>query len=154
MRNLFVVNNTLHNNGGQSPSNQWGGGVVVDNPNINTLVIRNNIFSQNYSFQILIDIQISTLSVDHNLIYDFRGYPNEIRGGSPVNGDPLFVNKSSWDFHLQASSPAIDKGNSLMAPSDDYDLVTRPQGIGYDVGAFEYSSKGSLPGTLLLLLNN
>lgn len=157
MRNLSVVNNTLHNNGRQSPSNQWGGGIVVDNPNINTLVIRNNIFDQNYSFQILIDFPVSTLSVDHNLIYGFRDYPNEIIGVLPVNGDPLFINKSSGDFHLQASSPAIDRGHSLMAPSDDYDLVTRPQGIGYDIGAFEYSSKGllpgSLPGTLLMLLN-
>ncbi len=59
MRNLSVINNTLHKNGDNSSSNQWGGGIVVDNPNIDILVIRNNIFSQNFSFQILIDIPVS-----------------------------------------------------------------------------------------------
>lgn len=153
MRNLSVVNNTIHKNGGKSPSNQWGGGIVVDNPNINTLVIRNNIFSQNYTFQILIDTQVSALSVDHNLVYGFRYYDNEVKGISSVSGDPLFINKTSGDFHLQASSPAIDKGHSLMAPSDDYDSVKRPQGMYYDIGAYEYSLQGSLPGTLLMLLD-
>jgi len=40
----------------------------------------------------------------------------------------LFVNPSTPDLHLQASSPCIDTGSSLLAPITDYDGNIRPQG--------------------------
>ncbi|MBI5544953.1 MAG: hypothetical protein HY901_13770 [Deltaproteobacteria bacterium] len=63
-----------------------------------------------------------------------------------LSADPLFV--SETDFHLQASSPAVDSG---MAPSVDatfqalYGLSVavdrdgrpRPAGLGWDRGAYE-----------------
>jgi pectate disaccharide-lyase len=42
------------------------------------------------------------------------------------------------DAHLRASSPAIDAGTSLGAPTTDYDGKPRPQGQGYDIGPYEY----------------
>jgi hypothetical protein len=52
----------------------------------------------------------------------------------------LFVNPTTYDLHLLSTSPAIDKGSNASAPSEDYDGIPRPQGSGYDIGAYEYSS--------------
>ncbi|MCP5102716.1 MAG: BACON domain-containing protein, partial [bacterium] len=138
MKDIFIINNTFYNNGGGG----WGGGIGVENPDVQNLVIRNNIVSQNVTFQIEVEpnVSMSNLTVDHNLIHGYRNYGDEIKGDNPVEGDPLFVNVSSADFHLQAGSPAIDAGSSTGAPSDDYEGNSRPQGSGYDIGAFEYQS--------------
>ncbi len=157
MRNLSIINNTFYNNGDGTVPEPWGGGILVDNPNITTLVIRNNIFSQNLLFQILIDVPVSSLSVDHNLIDGYRGGDNEIKGSSFVEGNPFFLNVVNSDFHLGSNSPAINSGSSLNAPNEDFDSVKRPQGSGYDMGAFEYiqqevQSGQTIPGVLMLLL--
>ncbi|MCP4711916.1 MAG: BACON domain-containing protein, partial [Planctomycetes bacterium] len=140
MKNIKIINNTLYNNG----AGGWGGGIAVDNPNIQDVVIRNNIVSQNITFQMEVepDVSMSNLTVDHNLIHGYRGYGDEIKGTDFVEGDPLFVNASSADFHLKENSPAIDTGSSTNAPSDDYDGNSRPRGSGYDIGAYEYLSGG------------
>jgi len=54
---------------------------------------------------------------------------------------PLFVdvNLNSSNYHLQADSPCVDSGTSVGAPSTDLDGTTRPQGAGYDMGAYEFS---------------
>ncbi len=53
-----------------------------------------------------------------------------------IAADPKFV--TSTDFHLQSASPAIDAGLNLgTAVPTDYDGVARPQGAGFDIGAFE-----------------
>ena len=62
--------------------------------------------------------------------------------GSEV-GDPLFLNPSGADFHLQPNSPAIDQGSAVDAPADDLDGRLRPwdgDGNGtaeYGIGAYE-----------------
>ncbi len=53
-----------------------------------------------------------------------------------INNDPLFA--GSGDYHLQAASPCIDNGTSTGAPSIDIEGTSRPQGAGYDMGAYEY----------------
>jgi hypothetical protein len=63
-------------------------------------------------------------------------------GSDYVEGLPRFVDPYGADFHLQATSPAIDKGSSIDAPVDDYDGTPRPQGTGYDIGAYEYTAGG------------
>src|SRR5947209_2509162 len=52
--------------------------------------------------------------------------------------DPVFVNFASRDFHLQSTSPLINKATTLSAVTNDYDGVARPQGSGYDIGALEF----------------
>ncbi|MBF0497894.1 MAG: VCBS repeat-containing protein [Deltaproteobacteria bacterium] len=59
-------------------------------------------------------------------------------GDNPVTAAPLFVNDSTADFHLTQNSPAIDAGSSVDAPTFDYDGRSRPQGHGWDIGAYEY----------------
>lgn len=71
MRNIQIVNNTSYNNG----RDPWGGGIALDNPQAQEVVIRNNICSQNLSFQIAVaaDVPAENFVVDHNLIDGYRG---------------------------------------------------------------------------------
>src|SRR5262249_55940577 len=55
--------------------------------------------------------------------------------------DPGMVDPASYNFHLQAGSLAIDSG-AVVPVSTDHEGRPRPQGSGYDIGAYEYSSSG------------
>jgi len=58
-----------------------------------------------------------------------------------ISSDPLFKNylaNGSGDYHVYSSSPAIDRGTSIKAPTIDFDGVARPRGAAVDVGAYEY----------------
>ncbi len=57
--------------------------------------------------------------------------------------DPLFVDAGSKDFHLTAESPAVDTGNSDVAPDIDLEGTPRPQGSGVDIGSYERRVMGS-----------
>ncbi len=137
MKNIYIFNNTFYGNGTAT----WGGGISIENPDASQVFIRNNICSQNIFYQIQVEVQIQGLVIDHNLIDGFRNYWDETRGDDYVEGDPLFVNAAGADFHLQAGSPAIDKGSAANAPATDFDGIARPRGQGYDIGAFEYDNK-------------
>jgi len=139
MLDLWIVNNTFYGNG----SGDWGGGITVDNLKAENLGLRNNILSNNLSFQIAtgsnLDIGgVTGLTIDFNLIDGFRGTEGEIRGESYVEGDPLFAGAAGSDFHILEASPAVDAASAEQAPAVDFDGNPRPQGQGYDMGAFEY----------------
>jgi len=57
-------------------------------------------------------------------------------GEGNIRSDPLFL--GGGDYHLTASSPCIDSGTSNGAPSTDIEGNLRPNGHGYDMGAYEY----------------
>jgi predicted outer membrane repeat protein len=56
--------------------------------------------------------------------------------GMIYNQNPLLVNAAANNFHLQGGSPAINSGG-VAGPPIDFDGAARPQGAGYDMGAFE-----------------
>jgi hypothetical protein len=65
---------------------------------------------------------------------------------------PLDYMENFSDFHLNPASPAINTAinaidNTLnppvMAPLTDFDSLNRPQGSGYDIGAYEFASSTS-----------
>lgn len=75
-------------------------------------------------------------------------------GEGNINENPIFVAPGHWDdngtpaddsddfwvdgdYRLQASSPCIDAGTSEGAPGTDIEGTPRPQGSGYDMGAYE-----------------
>ena len=67
--------------------------------------------------------------------------------------DSSFVNSVSRNFQLVGDSPAIDNAMTLIEVSTDRLGVTRPQGAGYDFGAFEYQlSPVSLPISISVLV--
>src|SRR5262249_43033381 len=47
----------------------------------------------------------------------------------------LFVNPTANDYHLFATSPAVDAGTSQFAPAFDFEGTARPSGNGFDIGA-------------------
>lgn len=68
------------------------------------------------------------------------GYAGEACVDPSLQNAPAFSGEASLDafnLHLQSISPAVDKGFNTGL-SNDYDGVSRPQGLGYDIGAFEY----------------
>ena len=56
-----------------------------------------------------------------------------------------WANPSTLDFHLTATSPAIDAGDPTSYPAKDKDGKTRYIGAAPDAGAFEYGTGGSTP---------
>lgn len=75
---------------------------------------------------------------------------------SLVSFDPeseLFENLDNWNLHLQEGSIAIDSGTSENAPSVDYDGANRPQGEGYDIGAYEIPEFSSIIIMLTILVS-
>jgi hypothetical protein len=135
LNDIKIINNTFWNNG---EDYGWsGGGVYVKNAEATNIGIRNNICSQNHAFQIVIEAGQAT--ADNNLTWPFRGRAQEIHG--EIEADPVFINplcRSNPSFHLAPASPAIDAGDGTDAPDDDFDGTERPQGDGYDIGAYEY----------------
>jgi hypothetical protein len=105
MNNIFIQNRP----GGRSFSN-------VDISFGNKVLMRNNIFMNSTNVAIN---AAGGLFVDYNLFWknpqNFFG--NIIEGEHNVFEDPMFVNDTvplpngSYDFHLQAFSPAIDAGD-------------------------------------------
>jgi len=59
--------------------------------------------------------------------------------GSPITMAPMFNNAGGDDFTLMSASPAINAGDALYAPADDYDGSPRGPGGVPDLGCYEAS---------------
>jgi parallel beta-helix repeat protein len=152
VESVTFINNTVYGNGFAG----WGGGMHNENSDAINIVVRNNIFSQNLSFQIANEAGYSgaNFTIAFNLIDGYRGFTGETRGSDAVEGDPRFLNPSAADFHLQGTSPAIDRGSDVDAPGIDFAGIPRPQDgnddgtPAYDIGAYEallFSEHAYLP---------
>ena len=105
--------------------------------NPGTAEIKNNIF---YGFGAAYWAEGgSSIDASNNLLFKGDGtvdptkFPNDL-----VNVDPKFVNPEGGDFRLRGDSPAIDAGIPLPGFNKDIVGVTRPQGRGWDIGAYEH----------------
>jgi len=155
-------------------STKFGGGIAINGSGTNSnLNITNCTFSGNTlvgtgaSGGAIYTQKTGGIFTVKNCILLGDATNNEIAGGTPTvtytdidqdgyagsNGnirqDPLFA--GSGNYHLQTSSPCIDTGTSLGAPSDDLEGTARPQGSGYDMGAYEtplYLISGSVTGAV------
>ncbi len=133
MARIALVNNTAWGNGG---TDGWGPGIWLDNPEAEDVLLRNNLLSENGHAQIEVASEPDGLTVDHNLLFGAPG-PDDFPGS--VLDDPLLADPDAADFHLLPGSPAVDAGSDVDAPDADFDGVGRPQGAGFDIGAFELS---------------
>lgn len=137
MDGVYICNNTFWDNGWSD----WGGGILVDNPHARNVVLRNNICSGNYYFQIAVasNLPIGAVTVDHNLVHPFRDTEDETRGSDFIEADPRFMNRAAADAHLTGDSPAIDTGSSDLpfALAVDFDGQARRFSGIVDIGADE-----------------
>ncbi len=138
---ITIQNNTFAYNGREG----WGGGIGIENVQLQNVVIRNNISSQNIYGQMTADtVVLPQLTVDHNLTDGDRDPDYEFYGADDlIDVSPAFVDPAAGNFHLQVSSPAVDAGSPANALSTDYDGDIRPQdgdgdgSAGFDIGADE-----------------
>lgn len=147
-----IVNNTFY---GANP--QQNGHIIVQGNDKNSFYIENNIsYGAKNSFVFFYPSNGRAININNNLIYNGSLETcDDNNGGATcatltysqsnniIGRDPLFVNASTHDFHLQSGSPAIDKGSPENAPSHDHDHNIRPQGLAYDIGAYEYMGKSA-----------
>jgi hypothetical protein len=131
IKDVWIVNNTLYRNG--LPN--WGAGIMLENPEAEGIVVRNNIFSGNETCQISQPKKPASAVIDHNLLEDFHAAEDEIKGDSPIEGKALFRDPDKADFHLMKNSAAIGAGSPDGAPAVDFD--GRPRKKPVSVGAFE-----------------
>jgi len=65
-------------------------------------------------------------------------------GTGNIVANPQYVNQATGDYHLQATSPCVDVGVASTAPNSDFDGAPRPQGNGFDIGAYEYDATAGI----------
>ncbi|MFA6027620.1 MAG: fibronectin type III domain-containing protein [Patescibacteria group bacterium] len=150
--NLKIYNNTLYN--------------IYNETNVMPAIYLNEVDLDSHDITIINNIistanigiysdgeSIVGSSSDYNIFYNLNivGYlgsdpyttftewqTNAYQDAHGMEADPLFVSTNSvaYDFHLQASSPAIDAGLDTDEVTTDYDNESRPYNI-TDIGADE-----------------
>jgi hypothetical protein len=116
--------------------------------NFTQLTLRNNILENSPGVIILSMVGIAparlmaATTASNNLWVNTAGtLPPAYIGAVP--GDPMFVSASVNNYRLTpgTNNAAIDHGSSVIntVVTTDFDGNVRPQGGGYDIGAFESS---------------
>jgi hypothetical protein len=158
-----IRNNVIWDNGISAGA---GGIHLVDQPDCNkasnsNVVVNNTIVepriaairtSLGATANIIFNNVVVASSTDYTIVDEVGG--NWIEPASNVvrtSSTGLFTNAGGKDFHLADASPAINAGITVYqgadAPSADRDHGTRPQGGGYDSGAYEKSGAPPPPDT-------
>lgn len=123
-----VINNTITGNYADFD----GGGISCwSNSKLNIL---NTILWSNSPNEIYVD-DSSWVNIAYSDIQG--GYP----GVGNIDADPLFVDVTNSDYHLQVGSPCIDAGTPVGAPVDD--IEGNPRDELPDMGAYEYQGVGT-----------
>ena len=121
MRNSRIVNNSVIDLDNTSPGPPWI--MVHDHKNgtsSQNVLVRNNLATD-------FSLDGIAITADHNIEFS--------------NASALFV-APPFDLHLRAGSAAIDSASASGAPPLDADQVPRPQGAGFDMGAYELRGDG------------
>jgi hypothetical protein len=118
MRDSRIVNNTVIDLADGQPGPPWI--MVTDHKNgtpSSNVIVRNNL-ATDYS------LEGNNITDDHNLLIE--------------DAAALFV-AAPFDLHLVPTAAAIDAGSADLAPDVDIEGRHRPQGAGFDLGAYEYA---------------
>jgi hypothetical protein len=131
-------------------------------PNVNARIYNNTVFNnENNGFWFK---RGGTLDIRNNIV--FNNGPDDNANWVPWSGtpflpdskyashnlltDPKFLSTDPADpnfARVAEGSPAIDAGRADGAPQHDFEDKPRPQGGGYDIGAFEFAADRVQPAT-------
>ena len=137
--NLWINNLTFHQ--------FWPNAIGLDNAPYS--IVNNNIFYNQPYHTITVTGDTTGQSIDYNQAFNSDGSNADcMRVGNYVcanpppahdkwNIDPLFTNPAISDYHPQANSPVIDAGVAVPI-TNDYDGNPRPNGGGFEIGAYEF----------------
>ncbi len=158
-----IFNNVIVNAG----RNGMGSGIDIDTGTNtgNSIYVWHNTIVRAQSYGIHFNNTVgSSNKIQNNIVVDPGNYPSGDRGNDLDHEDDAFI--QTWsnenlvlsnnllivdisqakftdpaanDYSLQPSSPAVDAGINLSAEgiTADYRDLSRPQGSGFDIGAFE-----------------
>jgi uncharacterized repeat protein (TIGR01451 family) len=126
------LHNTISDN--DATGSDGGQGVFVGGANA-TLAFSNTIISGHAG------VGITVTAGSQAILEGTLWYANGLDAGgagtivssADVYGDPAFADPASWDYHLTASSAAIDAGVDAGITTD-FEGQGRPQGDGFDLG--------------------
>ncbi len=161
----YFINNTISNDNA-------GIAINVTANNIGSWVFRNNIVNSHDTFLVNSINNIGNITADHNIYNTSNVGPFMIgaagmtfstwqQNGYDTTGsrvaNPLFVNQSAGDFHLESGSPAIRAGVNICTGADTPLMGCIGAGAGKytdcagneahnppSIGAFEFQ-RGALP---------
>lgn len=160
--------NRIYHNTILMPANgRWG--VLISDPACTGNQVINNILYSEHAYRGSIDLPAASVPgfvSDYNIVvnrfttddgdniltlaqWQALGYDAHSFIATPTS---LFVNPAAQDYHLKAGSPAIDAGLALQSVTTDLEGTSRPQGDGYDIGAYEYASEPPPQVTLSIYL--
>jgi len=92
-----------------------------------------------------IDTSGSTPAINYCCI---QGWTDTLGGTGNINKDPLFVDITKGDYHLQPTSPCVNAGDAkYAAAADETDIDGEPRVIKnrVDIGADEYNNQRLVP---------
>jgi hypothetical protein len=139
-----IINNTSFGNGGGLVAG--GGDFVHTSGPCDYVNVINNIVFDNTGIGMDEEGSVGAHNVFKNNLSFQNGTNWRLKTSThtaDITADPQFVNyirAGGGDYHLKSISPAIDKGIATLAPAKDHDGILRPQGTGYDIGAYEFVS--------------
>lgn len=107
-------------------------------------IARNNIAYQNAKSAQTYQIQVRGTSLaEKNLVggnsFQVGTSESGVEQNNLKNSNPFFVSPATKNFRIQAASPAVNSGLTLLQVLKDFDGQARPSGA-YDIGAYEFVS--------------
>ena len=137
---VSINNSTIFNN-----SAAQGGGLYIDSSTTAQVTIYNSILSSNSSSGSGPNCLGVVNSANKNIVNNANNCV--MPGGSYTSADPQLIGiygvGSPKYIPIANTSPAKDAGDFLTCLEEDQRGVSRPQGVGCDIGAYEYTTPGS-----------